>query len=278
MQAIDDRTEKIADAMRREPQPLLNADLRLGLIWSAKSGCTFGIKWFLAQCVLLETALGEYPWIHDFRSRMFYSHPLHTRALRDSSLDDYRFIRLVRNPFARCVSAYLAFCMVCHSNRNGHHEIFLDAIELHLGRPIGGESTFSFREFINFLESLDIDSCDMHVRSQTHPVERMAMLSDITVIKLETSESAISVLEAQPGLRKTNLQELKQSSHHTKKKMGKEFVGDRNFTNTVKATTPDFKYFYDQNLWERAAKLYGEDCKRYGYEMKYEEVDTTDDT
>lgn len=253
---------ELKQALRTSPQLLAMPEPRLGLLWSAKAGCTFAVKWFLGQAGLLRAAQFYHPWIHEFRA-VFYRAEAYRRALSDPCLFDYPFIRIVRDPLDRCVSAYLAFCHAAHAGE-AEREV-VSAIQAWLGRRLGPCSTFSFREFVAFLETLDLDTCDIHLRRQVHPLERLGVLRSLHVVRLESSMETIPEIERDLHLPVSDLASLRASPHHSRRTLQDTPCADQHFHDTLAAPVPVAARFYDAGLRGRVRRLYQEDCDRYGY-------------
>ena len=259
------RPAQLERALAAQPLLLASAEHRLGLLWSAKAGCTFAVKWFFSQLDLLPAATFYHPWVHNFRSEVFYRSRGSIDALASPDLFRFRFVRLVRNPHHRCVSAYLAMCHVAHTARNGMHSKLLDAIGEQIARPVGPDATFSYREFVDFLATIDLDTCDIHVRRQTHPLERLGVLEDVSVVRLEESLEVLPKIEARLALRAIDLGALRNSPHHARKGRFTGLCADRHFHDTVAEPTPAAEQFHDDRLTDQVRHLYAEDFERYGY-------------
>ncbi|MGA9333993.1 MAG: sulfotransferase family 2 domain-containing protein [Rudaea sp.] len=260
------KTDDLKAAIHAQPMLLATSQPRLGLLWSAKAGCTFAVKWFLSQAGLLPAATFFHAWIHQYRNQVFYASEGFALALAQPDFLDFPFVKFVRDPYARCVSAYLAFCHVTHTQRNGEHGEFLSLIERSVGRQLGAQRTFTFREFVAFLGKLNLDCCDIHVRRQTHPLERLAALRNLHVVQLERSECELPAIERMLGLPSTDLASLRRSPHHATKAEYPGIHADTSFFNTVNHPTPAARSFYDDALRTAVAQLYAEDFSRYGYE------------
>ena len=53
--------------------PLQQPGFPVAVCWSAKSGCTTVLKWFLAQTGLLDEALAYNDWIHAYRQDKLFA-------------------------------------------------------------------------------------------------------------------------------------------------------------------------------------------------------------
>lgn len=263
--AILVNTKLLNDAVGAQPMLLAAVRPRLGLLWSAKAGCTFAVKWFLYQADLLQAATFYHPWVHQYRGQVFYRSTGYAEAIAHPNFFEFPFVKFVRDPHERCVSAYLAFCHAAHTQRDGEHKSLLAAIEASVGRSIGTGSTFTFREFVSLLHSFDLDHCDIHIRRQTHPLERLGVLQRLQVLRLEDSEQKLPELERRLDLRSSDFAQLRYSPHHVSKADVDGCFADTPFFDTVSDPMPAGRNFYDGALRESVAKLYSEDIQRYGY-------------
>jgi len=183
-------------AMRLNPRPLADADLKLILVWSPKSACSSALIWFYHLTGQHNAAQHYADNPHPYRADIFYNTERYRRALT-APLQDYRVIRIVRDPFDRAVSSFR------HALRHGFAD---EAMSRRTGRaPIEG---FSFAEFIGYLGEIDITRCNPHTRCQRHPVEDW--LSPSTVINVSRQDlfSELNAVAAQAGLPKTDFSNL----------------------------------------------------------------------
>ena|SRR5437764_1483861 len=72
-----------AAAMAIEPRPVVDSRRKVVLLWSAKSGSTFAMKWMFAHMGLLEKALAYDSWIHCYRMHILYSSAEHEAAVQN---------------------------------------------------------------------------------------------------------------------------------------------------------------------------------------------------
>ncbi|MBW2456555.1 MAG: hypothetical protein JRI68_18700, partial [Deltaproteobacteria bacterium] len=107
-------TETQRAALSHRPQPLVHPDLGLAVLFSAKAGCTFAVKWFFRQVGLLDAALAYSSWVHDYRIDRFYGgESYRPEALLDPGM---RVIKFARDPYERTVSSYV------HAVRTGYDD------------------------------------------------------------------------------------------------------------------------------------------------------------
>jgi hypothetical protein len=253
------------DALRKTPIALYSEPQQLAVLWSAKAGCTFAVKWFFFQADLLEEALAYSPWPHEYRQWVFTISPEYKRQLRAVPSLGSRVVKFVRNPYDRAVSSFLQACQqstqrVDHASPPVH-----ELVGAYLGRPAGEDSPFTFREFVDFLSAADLDSSNTHIRRQISPCERDGRLSEMTIVKIEESARVLPHIEATLGLKESDFGLLRESPHHTLRADLPGFAGDTPFGKTREIAIPHSDSFYDEALLKEVGALYAEDCEAYGY-------------
>lgn len=236
------------------PRPLIGPEINLGLIWSAKSGCTYGVKWFFYQLGILEEALNYHSWVHHFRDRVYY---LRQDKYPSSSWNnsDFTWVRLVRSPMDRAVSSYI------HAVKYQYENEFISSF---LGRKIDSENGFSFREFLKYLSSIDLERANIHHRIQYHPVEGDLNSRNMELIKLEAAREYFEELEVKLHLRSSKGLDFRKSSHNSERFSTRISVSDKRFT-CMDLKFPDCSFFYDSDLEEIVRNLYQCDFDNYGY-------------
>jgi hypothetical protein len=251
--------ERFRELIREPNHPMHWPDRRLGLLWSAKAGCTLGIKWFFYQLGLYEEAMAYSSWVHHYRVRVF----CHSDMYRDSSLraarGGYRYIKFVRNPYQRAVGSFLHFVKT-HGAKDFHRPF-----DEFLGRDLDDPPGVKFSEFVAYLETVDLANCDIHFRFQEHPLEREGLLKANYAIHLEDIDEKLPALERKLGLPVSPLDALGQSHHHTLRNSSREFCGDSYLMISEDDSYPPFECFYDEDLKQRVARLYQRDFERYGF-------------
>lgn len=120
------------------------------LEWSAKSASAVGVMMFFRHMGILEEANKYSKWIHYYRIEVFYRrYGLATyRDLLDPGMIK---LKIVRNPFARAISAYI------HTMRYPTGEI----------KAIAGDQRpdMTFREFLQAISTLNLSTCDQHYQT-----------------------------------------------------------------------------------------------------------------
>ena len=247
-----------------DPIPILYPEKRLILLWNAKSGSTFAIKWMFAQMGLLEKASKYHNWVHNYRSNVYYKSKDYKAGeqLFLNNLKSFNAIKIVVNPFKRAVDSYIQACI--HGYEDKKLSVFLK-------RNINPKIRFSFREFADYLSSIDITGCDIHHKMQTSELERKDYLRSLKIIHLEDSMQEIPLFEKIHNLKKIDLSVLRKSPHHRPKYKTSEFMGDvvmNKIYKVRKPTLPEYQQFYDEEIIEIIKNVYQEDFERYNYEMK----------
>lgn len=245
--------------------PLYWEPLRLAVFWSPKAGCTFALRWFLFQAGLLDEALRHGDWLHDYRLEVLFRRAGYLERAPYVLAPGWRRVKFVRDPFDRAVSAYLAYCEAAHMGQRARHDEVLSDIEAHLGRPVGEGATFSFREYVAFLEAQDLDTCNPHLRRQVTCCERDGVLRDLAVIRIEESGQTLPLLESALGLPHADLESARRSAHHTTRDRSGGFVGDGPFLRAIGQPVPPSACFYDASTRMRIEEMYREDFVHYGY-------------
>ena len=255
------------DIFDSDTRLLVDQKRKMVLLWSAKAGCSFTVKWFFYQMNLLDAANHYNPWIHDYREEVFYKSHGYREGIKDlrNNTGDYNVIKFVRNPYSRAVSS-LFHVSKGYVRRDVWAEE-MKRINQFVPRILPSENgeTISFKEFVEYLKSIDIASCDIHWREQVHPLEKEGILTPDYVIKIENSLKEIPHLEQDLGLRKTNLHELRESGHHLKKVESTENVGGKRIAFSAAVSYPDFPSFYDQETMVSIYQIYKSDFEKYGY-------------
>jgi hypothetical protein len=253
------------------PQPLFSKKHNLALLWSAKAGCTFSVKWFFDKIGFLDVALFYHPWIHRFRTQVFCESVEYKRYLKNRNTvaelleGEIKIIKVVCNPFSRVVSSYLAAIKGITAAQDNYDT---EKIRNFLGREVNEKDTFSFREFVAYLESLDISFCNIHWRIQQHKSEKVGLIVPNYIVHLENSYEQLRQIEIELGLNTSNFDELRKSAHHSKRLVELEgCFADEHFTFLDKDVAfPPSKNFYDDTLKKAVANLYQVDFESYGYD------------
>ena len=246
--------EVISKLILIHPTPLFYKPLNLTLFFSGKSGSTFGLKWFFYQINFLEAASFYNDWPHKFREDFFYKSQSYMDDIK--SVIDSDVVCLTRNPFIRAVSSY------AHAIKFDYEH---SKLEKFLNRKINLEHTFTFREFVFYLESINIRQCNLHHQLQIHPLMQYGFLKKIYLVHLENSGKEFREIEKKLNLKHAPLKKFQESLHsHYKKEANLQGL----FTDQQlkkEDAFPNYKSFYDDSLVEKIYKIYRDDFDAFDY-------------
>ncbi|MEH6515827.1 MAG: sulfotransferase family 2 domain-containing protein [Halioglobus sp.] len=253
------KREKIRSACLGPNHPLFLENKDVAVMWSAKSGCTFAVKWFFSQRGQLSEAIAHSSWIHDYRTQVYRKSDQFMAGVHRAEYGKMRYVRLVRNPFSRAVSSYL------HMVRTVGDHAFHRPLNEFLGRDVEDQPGLTFVEFCEFLLATDVARCDIHYKQQAHILETSGLIAIDDVVHLESLESEWGPLIRRYKLAPASIAELSQSHHNTKRASSEQFVGDTPFLRTEEDVYPAFNAFYNEQIMEKVVAVYAEDFARYGY-------------
>ena len=271
------KEKKRRNSILVRPTPLINLEKKYVILWSAKSGCTFVLKWFYMQNdIKYSRREGNYTGWHDHRIRSFYKSDDYKNAIKAYTKDstEFKHIKIVRNPFERTASAYLHLLKKAHQN----HPMAKDYLGVD---DIPSDFNMSFEEFLNVLSTKNVRIGNAHWRSQTHHLERAKNVKLHKVINLNNSFREFRELELELGLKKSSkskFDKLRKNRHHSKKsseistaehKPISGFVGNISFNHELALKRPEYKDFYNEKLENIVFDIYQEDFKRYKFNPKY---------
>ncbi len=123
---------------------------------------------------LWEKGMGSQAWVHRYRTETLYASDQHKASLEDfcNSPSCYRVVKFVREPFRRTVSAYI------HTLRYGHGD---SSVASFFSAEADTPWRFSFRQFVQYLGTIDLRKGNIHHRVQTHPLERQLIPASMMV-------------------------------------------------------------------------------------------------
>jgi len=245
------------------PIPVLNFNKKLAVYFSAKSGCTFTVKWFFYQIDHLNAALDFNHFVHKYRWQVYLRSDQFIKS-QDNFINNkgkgYLKIKVVRNPFERAVSSYMHFLGMLEEK----HPALNNNFNINYKKM-----SYSFAEFLNMLKDININNCDIHWRRQFQLVERQFQFDHI--IHLKNSKKELLSIEETYNLKKTlDIEKLAHSGHHSKKKESDgEFCGYKSFTFEIRKNRPSYKFFYNHKLEESIRTIYNLDFEKYNFDLAY---------
>lgn len=235
--------------------PLILPDKNICLFVNEKAGCTFAAKWAFFQLGILEEALQYNEWVHRYRYDIYYKSDDYRLNFLSIFSPKYTRIKLVRSPYQRVVSSYI------HAIRTRYA---IRELSEFLGREIDDKNTFSFEEYVAYLEKTGVRKCNPHHRVQTEKAEFSGSLKIDQVIRLEESMAAFRRIEDDYSLRASDLPSLSQSIHNRKRVDDEEYCGDRKYFQREKSFS-QFQSFYNDALKKKVAQIYACDFDQYSY-------------
>lgn len=270
-------SENQLSRIRDRPTPLISLKDKYVVLWSAKSGCTFILKWFYMQNgISYNRQQDDFNGWHDHRVRGFYKSADYLEAIEQYVSQKYNFVhvKFIRNPYERAASAYLHLLKKAAEN----HPMAKDFLKVSDIKP---DFKMSFKEFIAKLATKNVRQGNIHWRSQTHHLERAKKVKVAKLIYIEDSLAEIPKFESSLNLKVSNanvLNKLKNHAHHSKKASAKKaksttdenvFVGDIQFDKDITLSRPAYKDFFNAELEKEIYRIYQEDFKRYKITPNY---------
>ncbi|MDT9027452.1 sulfotransferase family 2 domain-containing protein [Rossellomorea yichunensis] len=235
-----------------DPLPLYKKEFPLIFFWSPKSGCTSIIKWFFFQNGLLQKATNYNPWIHYFRMEVYQKQNGYRTELKNELLNGKKdTYKLVRNPYARAVSSFLATV---------YNEAIMKGVAPNINDGL------SFKQFLYQVKKIGVsrDLINMHIAQQYGEGEELIVQN---YLKIEDFERSIRNIESKYGLIQSNLSDIIKSPHHLSSKMtNKGLFADVIITKSSSIEAlPMYDSFYDKETKDLVRELFKKDFDAYGY-------------
>ena len=235
--------------------PLIYPEKKIFLFVNEKAGCTFAIKWFFFQQGILEDALAYDEWIHKYRYDIYYKQDEYRLSFLAIRSNKHVRIKLVRSPYQRAVSSYIHAIKTNYANQE---------LSEFLNREITPIKTFTFEEFVAFLEQTGVRKCNPHHRIQTEKAELNGALKIDRIIRLENAYPEFRRLENEFGLKASDLESFSQSLHHRNRVDSNEYCGNKEYPKRER-TFSQYQSFYNDALMKKIADIYACDFRQYNY-------------
>jgi hypothetical protein len=185
----------------------------LVLLFSEKAGCTSLTKWFLFHIGKLDEATAFHPWVHRYRQAVLCRQPGYEwQSLRLLLFREKPIVKLVRNPYDRAVSSFLATLGAAQGrDSESWAGKFVAAARAQAGKPAAG--ALSFDDFLGYLATTGTgrDRIDKHVARQHMAGEERRI---DRIIRLERFAEEIRQLESEFKLARSPLELITTSRHH----------------------------------------------------------------
>jgi len=184
----------------------------IAVCWSAKSGCTTALKWFLHQNGLLGEARAYSEWVHDYREQKLMAlqgYPALCERVLESP--DTFVTKVIRDPTKRAVSSFLHF-LRWHANPGWKFTPAAVSDWLTTqGKRL--EDGITFRQFMQYLaDSKRLGkTVDVHFQQQFDPAQDSRVDQ---YIPIEQIGESLAALEKRFSLRHSDIHAFSHSSHH----------------------------------------------------------------
>jgi len=250
--------------------PLQQPGFPVAVCWSAKSGCTTVLKWFLTQNGLLDEALAYNDWVHAYRQDKLFAASDYLRecnALFKNSDRNTAIIKVIRDPTTRAVSSFLHFLRYGHDIKRWFNGASLTDWKSVVG--IEHQEGLSFRQFLAYVTAQQHKGLplDPHFHPQ-YDSQQDPMVD--TYIRLEDLSCGLRAVEARYGLPHVDVENLSVSDHHNPAK--KDHAWPVNAATVpadqrtlVELGTPPANVFFDPETLSLIRAAYWTDYEAYGH-------------
>jgi hypothetical protein len=252
--------------------PLQWPGFPVAVCWSAKSGCTTILKWFLAHNGLLDEALAHSSWVHDYRQeRLFVARDYGRQCDRlfEQGRGDTAVlvVKVIRDPATRAVSSFLHFLRASGGATFWSGASVVDQWKRTAG--LARQPGLSFRQFLRFVAARQARRplLDIHFRPQYDPTQDPRV---DTFLRLEDLAAGLEEIEDRRGLSHVDVNPFSSARHHNPPSsnhawpdLAAAFAAD---TPTLHALgTPPAKAFLDQETRALIRTAYRVDYEAYGH-------------
>ena len=243
------------------PRPLIHPQARLLVIHSQKSASTNVAIWYLRQIGHAQAARDFHYWPHRYLSQVLNYSEFYRKAY-ELEFSKFTVVRVVRNPFERAVSSFR------HALKHGHVD---KEIAKRLDYHGIADKGLSFSTFIDFLERLDLGSCDPHFSFQRHPVEDKLPVHYLINVSSEDLFARLNEVEAAIGLPRSDMaadpwiKYLRQHNRPEKLMFDDDDLYTKALTRrqAIHGPWPRYEAFMQPEARERLARLYALDINAY---------------
>lgn len=248
-------------ALLKNPLPLIDPHNKLIVLFSAKSACSSVAIWFFSIIGHLKAARDYDEWPHNYRMDVYNVSALRRRALADD-LASYRVVRIVRDPYDRVTSSFR------HAMNTGYADA---AIAAKIPEFDPKARRMSFSRFLDFVETEDLATCNMHHGLQTHPIEAVMPPAHVINITREHLFTRLNEVEEALGMPRTDFPGIAWIHDLSERREVPKAVFDGDVAmlplTHAQATSgpwPEAHLLLTPAVRERIARLYATDVARYG--------------
>lgn len=254
-------------------QPLHAPGFPLVLLYTGKAGSGSLIKWFLFQTGHLEEPADLHRGLHQRQRSLAAQQPgYHWEALRLIVRHEKPIFKLVRNPYDRAVSSFLA--MLDHTQDRKCNPWGLAPIAAARklsGKPAATVPALSFRDFVRFLVRTGTERGEIngHVARQHLPGEERRI---DRILKLERFAEEMRQIESEYSLARSPVEVIgrphNQQSRPQMERNRVDCVADLEFTpqHVREGHFPPYAAFYDDETRRLVRQCFAADFDAYGYD------------
>lgn len=262
----------LGNPMATRRLPLHAPGLPLVLLYTAKAGSGALIKWFLFQTGDLEQMADPHRGVHRFYRSIQTRRPGYGwEAFRLMVSREKPIFKLVRNPYDRAVSSFLALVLHTRNEQpNPWGRKPLAAALRHSGKPVTAEPALSFRDFLRFLAwngtangEVNGHVARQHLAGEERRIDR--------VIKLERFVGEIRRIETEFGLARSPI-EVIGHPHNERSRLPRQTrcaacAADLEITaaHVRRGRLPAYETFYDDETRRLVRECFAADFEAYGY-------------
>lgn len=246
------------------PRPLIDPNRKLMLFWMHRCGSTTAQLWFFEAAGWQARIPGKGA---SQIAPLWYAE--HATLYQDLDAiyrqNEYRKIAVVRDPFARVVSA---FSVVTDTISGAQWR----AVSRSVKEP-DDERRLTFLEFLTFLETIDLSKANFHWRLQTAQDWYEKKLTDVLFARVEHLQEDLNRISEDLGISQISIRRSSATTKVTTSKPGvdvtrltrydlaKHFGRDRRGV----IRFPDYQNFLTDETIPRIVKLYARDFEVLGY-------------
>jgi len=182
-------TSEAPRLLAKQSRPLIDKDRHFVLGWLPKSACTTLYLWFASVGGFLPQVLAHHSFPHRHRNEVLLKSQRYREALR-AYTPDFRFIKVIRDPYMRAVSIFRHAIAFGFANADLHARF---------GPSVDSQHGVSFQQFLDLLANLDMTAANPHYRPQLHPFEQHRRAGKIINISRSNLLTELAVLEKTNG-------------------------------------------------------------------------------
>lgn len=201
---------------------------------------------------------------HRYRIEVMNQNVVYRRWRRACPMDETPFVRVIRDPYKRAVSSF-------HSAVTNQRICRAD-ISVFLGRELTQTDGFSFNEFLDFLESIDIAACDRHISQQFNALEDWVSPALLINADADDLHQGLNEFETMIGVPRADFESSpladairKARQKHVTRRFdpGHDFTGELLGSAGVEGLWPSYESLLTQETRRRIENIYVRDFEAY---------------